>query len=434
VVQPVPAAILYTSAARTHHGLKSEYFDNTELKGEPVLRRTDASVNFSWGFNSVTPALTKNYSVRWTGELCPDASADYILGFTGQDGYRVWIDGNLQAEDWTPHRPSTTQTNPIHLERGHAYQLKIEHFQTVRSAEARLVWGVPGKEEREAVQAAKAADIVVAVLGLSARVEGEEMKVKADGFSGGDRTRLDLPAPQQQLLESLVATRKPVILVLTSGSALAIPWADIHVPAILEAWYPGESGGQAVAEALAGDINPSGRLPITFYQSVDQLPPFEDYSMAHRTYRYFEGVPLYPFGYGLGYTTFHYENATVAPADSNAPEESHLASVDVTNTGSMAGDEVVQLYLSHPGIPGAPLRALEGFQRVHLKSGEKRRVSFALRASELSVVDGDGRRKVIPGEVDVWIGGGQPFQRPGLTAAPGIATSFNITTAATLPD
>lgn len=434
MVHPVPAAELYTNVARTHHGLKAEYFDNTELKGEPVLRRTDASVNFSWGFNGVNPALAKNYSVRWTGALCPAATADYILGFTGQDGYRVWIDGKLQAEDWTPHRPSTTQTNPVHLEQGHAYQIKIEYFQTVRSAEARLVWGVPGKEERAAVQAARDADIVVAVLGLSARVEGEEMKVKAEGFSGGDRTRLDLPAPQEQLLENLVATGKPVILVLTSGSALGVAWADSHVPAILEAWYPGESGGQAVAEVLAGDFSPSGRLPITFYESVNQLPPFEDYSMAHRTYRYFDGVPLYPFGYGLGYTTFRYENATVIPADQNAQQESYTASADVTNSGSMAGDEVVQLYLSHPGLPGAPLRALEGFQRVHLKSGEKRRVSFTLHANELSVVDEAGKRKVMPGEVKVWIGGGQPVQRPGMAATSGIAASFRIATAATLPD
>ena len=210
------------------------------------------------------------------------------------------------VDDWTPHRPSSTQTKPIHLEKGKTYAVKIEYFETIRSAEAKLVWGVPGREEDDAVKAARQSDLVVLVLGLSARIEGEEMKVKADGFSGGDRTSLNLPAPQEQLLERVYATGKPAVLVLTNGSALAVNWANDHVPAILEAWYPGEAGGTAVAEALAGDFSPAGRLPLTFYKSVDQLPSFEDYSMANRTYRYFSDDPLYPFGYGLSYTTFQY--------------------------------------------------------------------------------------------------------------------------------
>ena len=430
VVKPVPSSELYTNAARSVHGLKAEYFNNIDLKGEPALRRTDASVNFSWGFNGVSPELSKNYSARWTGALVPSVTADYLLGFTGQDGYRLWVDGKIQAEDWTPHRPSTTVTQPIHLVKGHTYQLKIEYFQTIRSAEARLVWGIPGREEEQAVAAAQAADLVVAVMGLSARVEGEEMKVKADGFSGGDRTTLDLPIPQEQLLEKVASIGKPVILVLTSGGALSINWADEHIPAIIEAWYPGECGGTAVAEAIAGDFSPSGRLPVTFYKSTAQLPPFEDYAMAHRTYRYFDGEALYPFGYGLGYTTFRYSNPTVTGSENH----SFLVSVDVSNTGGMAADEVVQLYLSHSGNPGAPLRELKGFQRVHLKSREKQRVTFTLQDRDLSVVDPDGVRKIAPGEVKVWIGGGQPIVRPGLVASPGAEASFQITTAATLPD
>jgi beta-glucosidase len=433
VVRAVPSTALYTSAAKTIHGLKGEYFSNQELKGEPVLRRIDPSVNFTWAFNGVSPRLKNDYSVRWTGVLVPEETGDYLLGFTGQDGYRVWVDEKIFVEDWTPHRPSTTTTAPIHLEKNHEYALRIEYFQTIRSAEAKLVWGIPGQEEEKAVKAAQNADLVVMVLGLSARIEGEEMKVKAEGFSGGDRTSLDLPAPQEQLLEKVVASGKPVVLILTSGSALSVNWAAQHVPAILEAWYPGESGGKAVAEALAGDFSPSGRLPITFYESAAQLPPFEDYSMAKRTYRYFTGEILYPFGYGLSYSSFGYANPRAKESLNGGAEEVAL-SVNVTNTGALVAEEVVQVYLSHEGISGAPVRELKDFRRVRLAPGEKRSVSFTLHDRELSVVDETGQRRVAPGEVKVWIGGGQPISQPGLQKQPGVATTFTITNGTTLRD
>jgi beta-glucosidase len=425
VTSPVPASSLFTSASRTKHGLKAEYFDNIDLKGEPVLRRTDTSVNFVWGFNGVTSQLKQNYSARWTGVISPAESGDYILGFTGQDGYRVWIDGELLVEDWTPHRPSTTTTKPIHLDRGHAYALKIEYFQTVRSAEARLVWGRPGHEEQESVVAARDADLIIMVLGLSARIEGEEMKVKAEGFSGGDRTSLNLPVPQEQLLKSVAATGKPLVLVLTNGSALAVNWAQDHVPAILEAWYPGESGGTAVAEALAGDFSPAGRLPVTFYKSADQLPPFDDYSMANRTYRYFQGDPLYPFGYGLSYTKFAYGSARV---DQEKVTDTVTISAEVANTGVMAGDEVVELYLTHDGVKGAASRELHGFERVHLNRGEKKTVTFTLHGRDLSIVDEAGKRRIVPGTVEAWIGGGQPGKSAGA------ATQFNLSAETDLPE
>jgi beta-glucosidase len=433
VTQPVPAAVLYTDAAGTHHGLKAEYFSNIQLEGAPVLSRTDFALNFAWGFTGVSPQLSKNFSARWTGALIPAETADYILGFTGQDGYRVWLNEKPLVEDWTPHRPSTTRTTPIHLEKGHPYSVKVEYFQTVRSAEARLVWGVPGKQEQEALDAARKADLVVAVMGLSARVEGEEMKVHADGFSGGDRTSIDLPAPQQKLLESIASAGKPTILVLTSGSALAVNWAAEHVPAILEAWYPGEEGGTAVAEIFAGDISPSGHLPITFYKDLNDLPAFEDYSMANRTYRYFKADPLYPLGYGLSYTTFSYSNPRVASPSVPASGPATLT-VDLTNTGSMGGDEVVQLYLTHQGLAGAPLRALAGFQRVHLLRGQKRTVTFTLQQRDLSTVDESGVRRVSSGPVRVWIGGGQRDTSGSLPKTSGAETQFTITGDAILPD
>jgi beta-glucosidase len=291
----------------------------------------------------------------------------------------------------------------------------------------------PRSSAQAAVAAARQADLVVFVGGLSPRIEGEEMKVHAEGFSGGDRTSLDLPAPQRELLERVQALGRPLVLVLMNGSALGINWADEHVPAIVEAWYPGEEGGAAVAALLAGDFSPGGRLPVTFYKSVDQLPAFADYSMSNRTYRYFRGEPLYPFGYGLSFTSFKYAHASTSRS-SIAPREAVTVSVDVTNSGTRDGDEVVQLYLTHEGVPGAPQRALGGFQRVHLSRGETRRISFTLRDRDLGIVDEAGRHRIVPGTVAVWVGGGQPVSRPGLAQAAGAQTRFSISGAETLPD
>ena len=433
VIKPVPGTLLYTDGTKKLHGLKAEYFDNVKLEGTPVVRRTDVSVNFVWGFKGVSPKLSSNYSVRWTGVLVPAKSDDYILGFSGQDGYRVWIDGEPLVDDWTTHRPSTTQTKSIHLERGKTYAIKIEYFQTIRSSEAKLIWGVIGREEDEAVQAARESDLVVMVLGLSARVEGEEMKVKAEGFSGGDRTSLDLPAPQQRLLESVFAAGKPLVVVLTNGSALSVNWANEHVNAILEAWYPGEAGGTAVAEALAGDFSPGGRLPVTFYKGIDQLPPFEDYSMANRTYRYFKGEPLFPFGYGLSYTKFKYSNVRLSnesiPADGSV-----TISADVRNSGAMDGDEVVQLYLMREQVAGAPLKELRGFRRIHLAHGQTKTVTFTLRERDLSSVDPDGKRHIVKADIKVWIGGGQPSEASGKFVNEGVNAQFRITSETWLPD
>ncbi|MGC2829338.1 MAG: glycoside hydrolase family 3 C-terminal domain-containing protein [Candidatus Acidiferrum sp.] len=433
VTRSIPASALCTDATCTEHGLKADYFPDMTLEGSPVMSRTDATVDFAWGDTGISPQLLKHYSVRWTGFLSVPESGDYLVGFTGQDGYRLWLDGKLLVEDWTLHHPASTLTKKVHLEKGHPSSLKIEYFQDVRSSESRLIWSLPDDEERKAVDAARNADFVVVVLGLSARIEGEEMRVNAEGFEGGDRTRIDLPAPQENLLERVYATGKPIVLVLMNGSALAINWADANLPAILEAWYPGEQGGTAVAEALAGDFSPAGRLPVTFYKSVDQLPPFDDYSMANRTYRYFDGAPLYPFGFGLSYTSFAYDQPRVDRTNVSA-KDAVTISVDVKNAGSAAGDEVVQLYLTHPGVTGAPLRALQGFQRLHFERGEKKTVKFVLRGRDLGIVDESGKHRIVPGRVDAWIGGGQPVTPASLPKVVGVAAQFTITSEATLPD
>jgi beta-glucosidase len=238
--------------------------------------------------------------------------------------------------------------------------------------------------EAEAEKVARKADVVVLVLGLTNQLEGEEMQVQVDGFRGGDRTRLDLPASQERLLERVVATGKPTILVLLNGSALAVNWAQERVAAIVEAWYPGQAGGAALADVLFGDYNPAGRLPVTFYRSAEDLPAFDDYSMKGRTYRFFDGPSLYPFGHGLSYTTFAYDSLRTS-ADTIASDGTITVRVNVTNTGQRAGDEVVQLYVQHLGSAvERPRQDLRGFRRIALSRGETRTVEFSLAAVSLA--------------------------------------------------
>jgi len=261
--------------------------------------------------------------------------------------------------------------------------------------------------QQAAIDAAKAADVVIAVVGITSDLEGEEMPVSQPGFKGGDRTSIDLPKPEEDLLEAVAATGKPLVVVLTNGSALGVNWAKEHANAILDAWYPGEEGGAAVAETLSGKNNPAGRLPVTFYKDVSQLPPFESYAMKGRTYRYFEGDPLYPFGYGLSYSTFSYGGLS-GPGEAIQAGDPAAFDVMVTNTGSKAGDEVAQLYLEFPKVAGAPVRALRGFQRVHLEAGASQKLHFELQARDLSMVTEEGEPIVAEGAYAVSVGGGQP--------------------------
>src|SRR5438132_2671674 len=303
------------------------------------------------------------------------------------------------------HLRTRTMRTLVHAQAGHAHPIRIESFHGWWEATARLLWLPPNLTE-DAVSAARKADVVIAVVGISAQFEGEESDSSDPGFFGGDRLDLNLPRPQEELLESVAATGKPLIVILTNGSALSVNWAQQHAAAILQAWYPGEEGGTAVADVLSGEYNPAGRLPVTFYQSVVQLPPFGNYSMAGRTYRYLTEPPLYPFGYGLSFSSFSYSDAKVSPAQV-AADGTVTVSVGVTKTSSFPGDEVVQLYLAHPGVDGAPIRALAGSRRIHLDAAASETVSFTLHDRELSVVDEEGKRRVPKGVVSVWIGGGQ---------------------------
>jgi beta-glucosidase len=409
-VVPVPSSVLH--APDGVRGLRAEFFTNKNLEGEPILRRVDEAVNFDWGMS--TPAAgvpADDFSVRWTGKLVPTISGTYRFGAIADDGVRIYLDGKLIAEDWTEHAP-TTVTGEVTLEAGKSYDVKMEYYESKIGAVAKLVWQPPTKQTgspfAEAVSLAKETDAVVLVLGLSSQLEGEEMTVHEPGFLGGDRTDIGLPARQQALLEAVTATGKPVVLVLMSGSALAVNWADMHVASIVQAWYPGEEGGAALADVLFGDYNPAGRLPVTFYKSVDQLPPFESYAMEGRTYRYFKGEPLYPFGHGLSYTRFKYSGLNIS-SPRISPTGTVTVSATVENVGRIEGDEVVQLYVTDvkASVP-VPLRSLAGVERLHLKPGERRMVSFTLAPRQLAIITDDGRSVVEPGEFKISIGGKQP--------------------------
>jgi beta-glucosidase len=427
---PIPSAYLSPAAGKPgEHGLRAEYFANKTLSGEPAAVRVDKMVDFAWATGPAPGVPLDDFSVRWTGRLTPDTSGEYTLGFAGDDGFRVWLDGKLLVEDWTEHATTPAATK-VRLEAGRSYAIKAEFFQAKGAAVARLEWEGAGQAERlqaEAIAAARKADVVIAAMGISSSLEGEEMKSSAEGFRGGDRTEIGLPRAQQQLLEKLAATGKPVVLVLLSGSPLAVPWAAGKLPAIVQLWYPGEEGGTALADVLFGDVSPGGRLPVTFYKSVEQLPAFTDYAMDGRTYRFFKGEPLFPFGHGLSYTRFEYSALGVpARLDVGAPVR---VSVAVRNAGARDGDEVVQLYMTRLGASTrVPVRSLQGVKRIHLEPGEQQTVSFALEPRQLAIVDDAGQVRIEPGRILVAVGGKQP----GFKGAADAATTQVVTAEAEL--
>ena len=420
----IPSACLRPAEADANQtGLTAAYYDNPEFEGEPVLSRVDGRVDFAWkGASPLTGRLADRFAVRWTGSLVPPVTGTYRLGVSGFSKYSLTLDGEPIVAHQGVHL-TTTRTEKVELEAGRLYDLRLEYVNRGLDPQVQLVWSVPGTDYlANAVEAARKAEVVIMVLGISAELEGEEMPINVAGFAGGDRTDIGLPRPQEELLKHIHTLGKPIVLVLLSGSALAVNWAAENVPAIVEAWYPGQAGGDAIADVLFGDYNPGGRLPVTFYRSVDDLPPFEDYRMEGRTYRYFQGEPLFPFGYGLSYTTFAYSDLRLS-AESIAPDGTLTVSVDVHNTGGRAGDEVVQLYVSHPAARNpVPIRELQAFERVHLEAGEAKTVTFTLAPRHLSIVDAAGRRVVEPGRVQVAVGGRQPI--PGDVTGAGTAVLF----------
>jgi beta-glucosidase len=418
VLEVVPSSALFTAEGkRRTNGLRGEYFDNREFKGPPVFTRVDRQVDFHWWDRSPDPRITDddNFSVRWTGELVPPVTGTYYLGGYGLTGFRIYLDDDLLTRFENVHEPSKTYEKRT-LEAGHAYRLRVEYFEKEGDALMQLLWAAPRRDlEKDAIQVADQSDAVIMFMGLSPRLEGEEMWVQVEGFKGGDRTDLHLPAVQESLIRAIHGLGKPIVLVLLSGSAVAVNWESGNIPAIVQSWYPGQAAGTAIADVLFGDANPGGRLPVTFYSSVDQLPPFDDYSMAGRTYRYFKGTPLFPFGYGLSYTKFTYSDLHV-PAAAEADQDV-VVSVQVENAGDRPGDEVVQLYLSDlEASVAVPTRTLVGFQRITLKPGERRVVEFTIPPRQLSVFTGSAF-VVEPGTFELSVGGKQPGFRGGIDAS-----------------
>jgi len=419
----IDSEYLRPSAAAKEHGLKGEYFIGRDFTGEPKLTRTDARVSFRWDRGSPTDDLVAqgqlpadkaipndNFCIRWTGQLLPPTSGRYEIVVGADDGFRLFIDGKQVIDNWQINPRMQSKSAFLDLQVGKAYDIRLEYFDNIRDAEVRLAWRLPGAKppQEEAMEAAKAADVVVFVGGLTGDVEGEEMKVSFPGFAGGDRTDLRLPATQEKLLEEIQATGKPVVLVLTTGSALAVDWAKEHLPAILLAWYPGQRGGNAVADVLFGNTNPAGRLPVTFYKASEKLPAFDDYNMHGRTYRYFEGEPLYPFGYGLSYTKFEYSDLKIDRTNIGQGSDSVHVSLNIKNVGAKTGDEVAQLYIRELAPPHErrEIKALHGIDRLTLKPGETRRATFTITANkDLAHYDVEHKRYVVnPGSYELQVG------------------------------
>jgi beta-glucosidase len=427
--QPVPASALSVDGKP---GVKVSYakIDMTNMNRPavqaPILTRTEPNIDLN---NAALPEQVANIrplGVRYEADLTSPETSDYNLGVKATVGFRLRLNGNNVTSGWN----GESRLGQVHLEAGKPAKLELEFTPgDSKTVTAQLVWSkVDLKPQPAAVEAAKAADVVVAVVGITSELEGEEMPVDQPGFKGGDRTSIDLPKPEEDLLKALSETGKPLVVVLTNGSALGVNWANEHANAILDAFYPGEEGGTAVAETLSGRNNPAGRLPVTFYKDVSQLPPFEDYAMKGRTYRYFDGTPLYPFGYGLSYTKFSYSDLNV-PANAVKAGSPVSAEVTVKNDGERAGDEVVQLYLSFPKVPGAPLRALRGFQRVHLEPGASQQVKFELQPRDLSMVTEAGEPIVAAGDYELSVGGGQPH-----TTAQVLTKTFHVNGKLSLPE
>jgi beta-glucosidase len=430
---PVPDNLLTTADGKP--GLTAEYgsWEGIELgpgaRPAPLMSRVEPNIDLSESNLPAEVAAKKSIGVEWTGFLTPPDSGDYLIGMRADGFARVTVDGEVVAQEFRTHGVEP-KVGRVHLDKGEKVALSINYGNMGGGQpRAQLIWAkVNNAPSPEAVTAARNADIVIAVVGITSQLEGEEMPVHEPGFLGGDRTSIDLPEPEEALVEAVAAAGKPLVVVLMNGSALAVNWPNEHANAILEAWYSGEEGGAAIAETLSGKNNPAGRLPVTFYTSINQLPNFEDYSMENRTYRYFRGKPLYPFGYGLSYTTFSYSDLGL-PQMAVKASDPVGADVTVTNTGKVAGDEVVQLYLKFPPVKGAPQIALRGFQRIHLDPGASQKVHFELKDRDLGMVTEDGYPIIAGGDYTISIGGGQPD-----TGAPGVTGHFRVEGRIALPD
>ena len=390
-------------------GFKAEYFDNKDLSGKPQITRTETELNHFWqeGQAVVQNIKANNFSARYTTNFTAAENGSITFELTADDGYRFLVNGKEELNAWSKNRWGG-QTFELKTTKGTVYNLVVEYWQGEGKGNVALNAGNYRKTDfRALVNRLKDVDAFVFAGGISPQLEGEEMKVNFPGFKGGDRTSILLPAVQTDLMKALKTSGKPVVFVMMTGSAIAIPWEAQNASAIVNAWYGGQAAGTAVADILFGDYNPAGRLPITFYKGDSDLPEFVNYKMDNRTYRYFEGTPLYGFGYGLSYTTFKYDDLKL-PAKI-AKGKNISVSVRITNTGKMAGEEVAQLYVINQNAAiKAPLKTLKGFERISLKAGESKTITFSLSPDDLSHITAEGISQQYNGQVKIAIGGHQP--------------------------
>ena len=408
VFETIPASVLFTDKTLQKNGLKASYYNNLDFKGDPLHSQVDQEVDHIWWTDAPFKDLNANqYAVRWEGVISVNKTGKYALGIEGYN-VKLHVDDSLLVSWDAVHHPKKVYEY-VTLKAGQKYSIKMESVHENNTyAISRLLWEAPKSNlEDEAIALARESDVILFFGGISPLLEGEEMKVKVDGFEGGDRVHTKLPKSQTELLKKLKATGKPVILTLLNGSALSINWEKANLPAIVEAWYPGQAGGTAIADIIFGDYNPSGRLPVTFYKSIKDIPPFSEYDMKGKTYRYFKGEPLFEFGYGLSYTDFKYENLKV---DERITGEKDIQlSVDVSNKGNYDGEEVVQIYIAHPKpLPSNPLISLVEFKRVFLKKGETQTLTFTIDKSHLYEVTKEGKKVINPGDLVISAGGAQP--------------------------
>ncbi|NCC71907.1 MAG: beta-glucosidase [Sphingobacteriia bacterium] len=380
-------------------GLKGEYYDNVSFYGEPVFTRVDEQINFQWTLFSPDPQKLSNgfYSVRWSGKLTSPETGTFSIGIDGNDGYRLYLDGNLILDKWIK-RTSETQLTTYDFEKNREYDLLVEYYEPVGNSRFSLIWdaGLQNNEEKEieeAVALAAKSSIAVIVAGIE---EGEFR----------DRAILKLPGRQEELIHRVAATGTPMVVVLVGGSAITMSsWLN-EAESILAVWYPGEEGGNAVADILFGDYNPAGRLPITYPVSEGQLPLVYNHKPTGRgdDYLNLTGQPLFPFGFGLSYTIFQYSAPELTKSHISTTGSS-MISLEITNTGSRAGDEIVQLYLRDELASVArPIMELKGFQRISLKPQESRRVVFQITPEMLSMYDKNMKKIVEPGNFSIMIG------------------------------
>ncbi|WP_299782430.1 glycoside hydrolase family 3 C-terminal domain-containing protein [uncultured Formosa sp.] len=398
----IPADVL---SFDNEKGVQAKYYNNHDFTGFPVVTRIENVINSNWNSNPITGLNEAEFAVEYTGTIKVEISGNYELGLQSNRGYTLAIDDTLIINN-TKELKRGIVKETTYLEKGKLYQVKIQYFHEGYPAKLKFLWSSPDKTSFEkAIELAKKSEVVVFVGGISPGVEGEQMPVNTQGFDGGDKTDIELPAVQKELIKALHATGTPVVLVLLNGSALAVNWENDNLSAILEAWYPGELGGTAIANVLFGDYNPSGRLPVTFYKSVKELSPFVNYSMKGRTYRYFEGDALYPFGYGLSYTNFKYDNLKLSK-EKIVTTETTTVSVKVTNVGKREGEEVVQLYIKDvESTVKRPLKSLRGIQRISLRPGKSTTVTFKITPEDLAFFDTKLRKKVVePGLFKIGIG------------------------------